>query len=616
MSRNKNLSIDFKTTKVKLYKNIFNRSTSCNTFQLNNFAEEAVRENEVHKNFLKSFRDSLKDIKNKKCEEMNNYHRNHLQNSFYKIKDLYLTSVKNTSKDLNQNKIIKQNSENNLYAHEYINYPESEVVNENFVNLINQNYKKITNIKDFTLQAKNIAKTRYLLNLRKEAITSVEEDYNTAYEGYSEINGKLKNFYSQLFIDFNLKFKIYLKHLEDTKNKLKQDINRLLEITLNAEAENKRLQNLILKKKQVFNLYLEYRNFVICVKEKKSKLDFKLPDLDLKPENLALLTSSPSQNKKSFLNSVSPKKNSALNINSMKRLSLDASNKKVQKNSVVLSYDEVNFLKKYMFGPVYSSSDEFINEFKNLEKENLNLLKKYNDTKMLLTEYKFEYRNKLISEDKAYDKTEEHIQEAENKLNLLKAKNNKLIEERDEIKSKYLFPENTLSNFFNYTIMHRRAKSTSYDGNSKINISINKTSKKLSEIFNYYKENYSLEGFPLKDEKYIGNILMMLSIVEKFIFILKEKYDFHCKFNYDKVQKLLFDLDREKKNKNAIENRLKDQINRENNKLKLNKKFDKIIITNFKKVPPRFKPQTKKIKITKFFDSINNQQLIDEYINY
>ena len=189
---------------------------------------------------------------------------------------------------------IKEEKEEylNNQKKEDLKYSNTEAEKKNKTSSSTARQKKIpSSVRDFINKTKEIIQLRHSAEIKKETILKLQEKYENEFQSVSESIIAMKKAKDLFENEFFEKFEKYVKSLRIQKEREINDLNKLIDNKCNHEYDIQKLETKISKKKQIIELYREYRDFLICVKERKTYLpDFFIKNLNYKNNIPNLIT--------------------------------------------------------------------------------------------------------------------------------------------------------------------------------------------------------------------------------------------------------------------------------------------------------------------------------------
>ena len=445
----------------------------------------------------------------------------------------------------------------------------------------------------------NINKIRELkllnhsIDIKKEKYLSLKESKENQIKEISYPLGILNNSISHCETFYN-KFNDYVKHLS-TQREFEKSMNKhLIQEIIILKKQNNEIESKIKKVQQDKNNILRWLYLQIEVYEKKVNIpDYYKIIIEESEENYNQI-----MNKRKRKESVDSQKkekkfNHKKSFNIKKKLEKKESRKKINEdinefnpiyNSI--SKEEIERIRHYRYVLKFNCIDELVDQFKQYEYDTLNYIDEYNSLKQRICELKKE-KNIIINEGKIEnDILDNDIKEKEKEHQILKAKNEYLLNEINNINNK-----NNINNINNNTIYN-------------LNLPLQKNKSKLYfHIYNLYltisqlnidiNVNYDLNA-PFTQEE---EMIIFLKKIEVYFNYLLNRFEIYNDINgkyYDDLKEIQNKIEKEhkilkttiqkEKDKKQLE-RLKEQMEIRNNKINFlpRKKFEKYYVFGFKK---------------------------------
>jgi hypothetical protein len=497
---------------------------------------------------------------------------------------------------------------------------------------------------DFLEKVTEIRRGQFIKEIQNERVARIEETYLNRLE---EVKDTMKNMKtSQILLnDWDNNFVTYVRHLKFQRDVEKIENEKLLQNRSKLETETKHARNKIVKLQNELEAFIDRRNFLICVKERKKNLpDFFFEKLEqMEEESIRKSGILPSHFNSIFLNTKMSSRKKAASFNNGIIF-----NSKLQKGHI----SELERLVSYITSnKVFNSVKEFNDTMEFLEKENLRLLMILNKNNQSIEEQKVENEKLSKNISTTDDKFTNEILNKEKTLSEYKLKSKKLKEELDKLIDKQendhenrkpIIDVKNNSNIKRFSTMKFETIS-----NFKINTnkqdeknSSNILYSKLKEIFSLLKSNlYFLNlndniNFATNSEVDLTNMktINLLKNVEKGVNFLVEKYknykneenstktktvqNFNQMTNMQKVPLSLIEwnLEKERKSKKTNEQKLKIDGKRQLQKHEVLERANKIVILPKRKANDRFRPKEDKRKNTFAYSDENAK--FEDYINY
>jgi len=453
-------------------------------------------------------------------------------------------------------------------------------------------------------QVKSIHLNNYLMKIKRESLKRSKENRENEIQNYHESYKTILSTKS-MFLDAIEKLENFLKFILKQKDIEKERLNNYFNEKMKIESDIKKIEVKTWKMKSIMDKLKEYRNFLICVKEKVTTLPkYFYSEFDIQKEYNKF-----SEFKKEKNRNISRAKTQATSLSSIfgekipnnRNLLLGKDIKTsstkiltVRKDSGTKNpYEDTNsiwkmkkFLKnekrfeKYKsisdFSQIFTSTSEFFEVFKSLENQNIQLLNSHNEilnkSKIIKTRPRF-----LSAENES---SNDEITLKENILNELKLRNRLLRQKIKEIVSPFHGNDSLHDSHISNTVKYfqrirNRDSNTNYNrktlsSNKFIKISQikNKDGKKsflnlrkisqnlnwvhmISSIYDYLKISLYIIIKPFdKFQKSIEEerILFKLKEIEKGLNFLRDKMASYKKSNKLKMlQYLQIELEKERK---------------------------------------------------------------------
>ena len=555
--------------------------------------------------------------------------RNHRSKKFVKI---FQTDILLKTPDFNDRKKIgKDNIDFLLNLKE-----EVDKFKKSKMNALNE-IKKLQDLKSTNLNKKIYGNKKlikkininhflkYLTESKKERIESINEEYLSKIDSIKEkINSRQR--YLKLF---NIKFiKIlanYIKFLDNVKELEKRKNISLLKEKIECKQKIEQMKIEIEKMEIKKNQIIKWIFLQIQVKEKKLVLPYyykKIIESNKKQilemqgkfyerekyirnskkevnKSGSSLKKKPSIKKivSSSIFKKSPEKTSSEKslkgkiLNNIKETNINNSNKKVNfginNSKEFITKEEFDKILFWKYSPIFNTSEEFVERLKQLDTQNIYLLKNYNKIQSKIYDSLKELRNLINSKDKS-ELIEKQIKEKSNQLEKLKNRYKSLfkiysnLKEDKNIKRKPIHDTPYITSSINSNIFKLNT----------IRININKIFYKINQIYETCKILNNLKFLELLDynTKKANNkeeeIICIIEYIECSIDYLLEKIRYYKRDENktELLQKIINEIDKyhkkEKPGKSRTEDlekslKLIEKIKNKNNKVFLsNKKVD------------------------------------------
>ena len=389
-----------------------------------------------------------------------------------------------------------------------------------FTYLKNSELAKSRYMNDFNMYLTN--KLHFKTKAEKLKIL-LENDQEKIEQLNNKINA-LKRDFSGFNDTFYHKFSQYVKEIYNNKETEKERNNTYIEQLIILKNTVNILQAAVNKIKNNANSFNHWLYLQICLKEKKISLPQSYKDiLESKDED---------------------------------------------KDSLINKYGEelFNHVKKYKNNIPYQDADEFLNQFDFYENKNLELLNKYH---VLRTEIRDKENEKNILE-KYYD-----FEKYEKEFN-------ELLNSKMKVYNKLKFENNNLEEHKQILIAKKyKAKINDNIATKKHSKIYNKTQQILSNIKSLSNYTFKKEAINKTTIRKISEqqlILFNLSKIEIIIDILVKKNKSYKEIYPEKMYELKILLDREKKYIKNIEQLNNIKMQYEEERRKIIKKYEKILI--------------------------------------
>ena len=449
-------------------------------------------------------------------------------------------------------------------------------------------------IKESLSQFTERAKIKHIYNINRQILLTryqkIEENKQLKIQ---EINRKIlimekaKNYYNN-FMENLYQYVRYLDNIITRERKIMSD---LYSYQSDLEFLKLNLLNKIKKTNMLLELYKQYKNFLLLVKYKKTKLK-EIPENELKKFGIFLKTKDSSSSIISRLQSFPKKTNSNMSLNnyntsrkgslSSRELIKFSSNNIIKKFSKFDSDDSLkntsmtniyDYNNTFFNIPIFDSIDEFIYKMNYLEEHVKDLFSIFSDVKYNLNSLIIE-KNKL-----------KEIGENEEKNKIKIQYNEQLNKELERIKEKNKVLNNKLKNLKNKSNIETKNKVFNKIKNILISLPINIEID--FNIINFYgKINNKKTENIFDDGKYINKSIYALNILEM-ILLYYQNYMKNTLKN-PKIQyiyeNIIFDLEKKKRIDKNKKIKLKFELNNLDKLCDENKKINKNIVLPIRKI--------------------------------
>ena len=456
---------------------------------------------------------------------------------------------------------------------------------------------------------------QYITSLKKDRADSLDEEYQTKLSKIQERINFLQGALELFNVKFINKLSHYIKYIIDIRNQEKIKnlslLKQKIEYKKELEQINSEIEKLQIKKNKIVKwIYLQ-----IKVKEKKIILQnyyksiiesskcqllslqskFNETNNDSKDIRKSSNKSDPSKRKKSYKKKYSISLFSDKNINfywkkasdksltnRISRINLDFNNyskneiennklnmnMNVNKNTEIkigqetitkYEFDRILF---WRFSPIFQTTEEFMDRLKDLDNQNILLLKYFNKLQSII----FNYQKELLILKESQDKNEimeSHIDNKKNELDLLKkkfaliSKKYSIIKEnKRKLKKNYLNPQISYvqANISNNNISERNMTKTFEKINQLFESCKNVNNEKLTNLL-YYNIKTSITK---EDE-----VIFTLEYIECTIDFLLERMRYYKRDENKNIllQQKLIEIDKIHKKEKPKKQRLEELKN-------------------------------------------------------
>lgn len=541
------------------------------------------------------------------------------QNSLYLTEQKY-SDIKNRKKNLSSNKINSYNESNtesdylDTFSYNTGNVntigtkilekikekKDKENVNELEKNQSDKLQEKVEmmssrrkdSVRNYINKTREIILTKYTTEIKKERAIRLKETYQNEVESIKDSIASMQKAKHLFEDEFFFKFERYVKYLQFQKEKEKNELNNLLDNKNKIEIEVVKLENKIMKQKEKLLQYSEYRDFLICIKERK----IHLPDFFVKITELNFLNGA-----KDTYNTVNTE-NSRNNLpnkhsRSAKTIHHTTNHFNNTNNNLNQQPDmaEIERYNGYLTKNIFESAEELNEEIKKMEIENINLLEKLNHTRSIVNEIKTELKKTEEEEKKNNEYVSKDIVIREKYYLDLKEMNAKLQEEKNNVSNERIFSNTTTHNMNTNKMMSTmmsffNKNKTSSRSYTKTKFNQNMIYSKINNIYHCSLE-LKINKQSNSDKDHIG-VLMMLKVVEKSMDYLLAKQNYYLSDPDKKSEweKKKTELDKERKVKKAKESKQIEDLKRDQLTKNINERNNRLLIIPKKKVAERFKP--------------------------
>ena len=456
----------------------------------------------------------------------------------------------------------------------------------------NNGYKEIENktllipqfhrekLSDLIANSRKLSLLKYSLKVKEERILREEETYQNEIEAIKDNIFSMQKAKANFEDEFSQRFDKYIKFLSVEKEREKNELDNMFYKKSKIDASIKQLEIKKNRQREIIEQYKEYKIFLISIKERNLSI---LAKKDIIEKAITQLRKQ--QNTNTFLTQHSDKKNIfKLKRNEPKVRKDDEINSSLISPEILLTVDRL--LQKYP-NKIFQEPSDLIDELKNLETMNIELLKKTSELNEVFNENSSEYN--LIMKENNYnlDYLRNDNLKKEKFLKDLKERNKKNKDEKEQL--------------LNYS------DKNTYDCSQATNNNVNKSNINI-KIFNMYttclgltffkENNFRIEFAEKSKNKQISvnkniNYIDMLRVIEKTFDSLVIRYQYFVENNSQDLKKFEKELDLEKKKKFTDEQKFESEIKKENLMKKILERFKKSTLVPKRKVPENFQPKTK-----------------------
>lgn len=516
----------------------------------------------------KDIKDQVKKIRNKKRLEVNTFHSTCLKDSL-RSSNFYSFSQNKDSEMITATNSFNPISTINFNNQNFSSFSQT-IANKNFFH--NYDHPRQPNVSQFIKKTHSLMQMKYALNLQKERVLQIEDEYSNSLEQL-EINIQSYKKLGKLFTeDYMIKFDRYVKMI------LAQKVNETIKLT-NIREKRKVLNVDVIKlemqkeklKSQIM-LGMEYRQFFICLKERRRVDVLNFDELNEtnrteKPQ-LSLTKSNDVRN---------------LTNRNIKKISISYPLKKSNKN---LKFFSALIMKQLNSFP-HEKSTISSKQSRSPENDNIDLIIKnrYPTVQHVLDDF-MEFETTIVHKLKIFSENAELIK----KLTDINKKYDNNFKLQNEIK----FLEQDLKQKKLQNVdLHEKIK------HIKIAIENNKTQNNLCDRVVEIYDNLSpiISKIPINREcLYNNKFISTLITIEKGLEYLNDRIEFYKNDKYycEIYNNKLKELERERKSNMIRLQELANEIKKEKLKKNINEKYARIHITKGRKIASRFKPFKKR----------------------
>ena len=490
----------------------------------------------------------------------------------------------------------------------------NKIRNPKISNKINQYHNKKEKLRDYMNKTRNIQLLKYSTNIQKDRNSTFKEVHNNQLE---KLNGLItsykqsKTLFNEEFINkFNEYVKILIKRREIERGKNEQLIEQILQYKNDIAIIESKIKKVEFEKNNI----IKWIYFQICLNEQKLKVpfyykviieeseeDFKNFINEEKKEKIIessnLNTPTPTRNnsisnsvkreyyhqssRKKFDRSETKKTNSSNN----RIISEKSIQKKYNLNSLLknITKEEMKRIRDYRYSIIFVTVDDFIFQFNQLEKKNLNLISEYNSLSKQLLQLRKEQDLMITERKKEMDYTLKGIDKKEKELKLIIDKNVILLKEVKHLKK--------------------------ISKKSIIDLSKRKNNKLFNSILNLYNEcskiNYVFQEKKKCSSTIEEEMLEYLKKIEIYLDYLYSKFKIYNNQN-DIYYEELINLQNEAEKQHKLEKTKKQREELSQRFEKLKEKIEK------RKNKVYYLPKKKYEKYYDIINKIEKKQIIQE----
>ena len=436
-------------------------------------------------------------------------------------------------------------------------------------------------ISDFILKLRQHSLLKYTMNVKKERILREEETYQNELESIKDSIFSMEKAKSNFENELSIKFDKYIKFLSVEKEKEKNDLENMLYKKSKIDSTIKQLENKKNKQREKLEQYKEYKLFLISIKERDLSILCKKDPLEKPPKrnNTTTFLTQPSE-KKSF-----NKKRDA------KSRREDEFHFQINQNDTSINIERL--INKYS-GKVYEEPNDLIEEIKNLETLNIDLLQKNNELSEIYFENSKELNNVLKEDSINLHNLKNDTNKKEKELKELNDRNKRNREEK-ELLLLYSGKNTSINKSSASTVSVTKSKIYKMQLYSKINYMYNVA---LNLQFNK-EQNVPLE-IPVDKGKVKQKLdfktntqIEMLRLIEKTFDILSDKYIYFYEISYSELKKFEKELEVERKKKFTDDQKIETEKKKDTLIEKILERYNKATVIPRRKVAENLKPSQK-----------------------
>ncbi len=197
-------------------------------------------------------------------------------------------------------------------------------------------------VREYINKTREVVMLKHSVEIKKETALKMEENYKNIIESVMDSIVSLQQAKELFKEDFILRFDRYVKYLRVQREKELVELNNILDKKSQLELEIQKLENKKSVSKEFVRLYREYRDFLICVKERTTNLPkFFIENQNYQNNNIVRLENSEkkkiSRNSKLIVNnSFDP----TIDVDSTVDLDLDSNIDEEGRNRILMELEK------------------------------------------------------------------------------------------------------------------------------------------------------------------------------------------------------------------------------------------------------------------------------------
>jgi len=452
--------------------------------------------------------------------------------------------------------------------------------------------------------SRKLSLLKYSLKVKEERMLREEETYLNEIEAVKDNIFSMQKARENFEEEFSMRFDKYIKFLSVEKEREKDELENMMFKRTKIDAGIRQLENKKNRQKEIIELYKEYKIFLMSIKERNLTL---LTKKDVIGKAIAQIRKH--QITSTFVTQTSHDKKhiARLKKSDPKPKKEDEFISSSVTPELLLNVDKL--LQKYP-NKIFDEPKDLVEELKNLETLNIELLKKASELNEIFNENNSEFNTINKENINNLDYLRNDNIKKEKFLKDLKERNKKLNEEKEQL-HKY---------FDKYTNESNNVMKTELN-KSKINSKINSLFTICQSLTFHKENNYRIEFTEKSKNKQlplVKNItyIDMLRLIEKNFDYLIIRFQFFMDNNYQDLKKFEKEIDLEKKKKFTDEQKYESEIKKENLMKKILERFKKSSLIPKRKVAERIQPKMKKKNDFKFKNENEDDLKLEDLINY